>query len=173
MTLDRAGRAALAERMRATPHAFVAQEWVRLSQAPTWSNETQQFEPRVVGLRLYATANGDGYDVMPGGLARVAPESASRSHHHATRRIEQRCLGAGRRRGAVAIAAGAAPRRPQYRPRRILFAVARGGKSVLDGALRRAHRKYRHAYCAPSRQRLTESDPAHLPTLKVLTAVIR
>ena len=52
------------------------QEWVRLSQAPTWSNETQQFEPRVVGLRLYATANGDGYDVMPGGLARVAPESA-------------------------------------------------------------------------------------------------
>ena len=50
--LDSAGRAAMAERMRATPHAFVAQEWVRLSQAPTWSNETQQFEP--TGRRLAA-----------------------------------------------------------------------------------------------------------------------
>ena len=75
-TLDRAGRETLAERLRATPHAFVAQEWVRLSQAPTWSPEKQQFEPRVVGLRLYAAANGSEYEVMPGGLARVAPESA-------------------------------------------------------------------------------------------------
>ena len=70
-------RDAMVDRLRATPHAFVAQEWVRLSQAPTWSTEKQQFEPRVVGLRLYATANGNGYDVMPGGLARVAPESAA------------------------------------------------------------------------------------------------
>jgi uncharacterized circularly permuted ATP-grasp superfamily protein/uncharacterized alpha-E superfamily protein len=73
-TLNPAAREALAERMRATPHAFVAQEWVRLSQAPTWSTERQQFEPRVVGLRLYATSSGDDYEVMPGGLARVAPE---------------------------------------------------------------------------------------------------
>lgn len=74
-TLDRRARAAMAERLRATPHAFVAQEWVRLSQAPTWSRETERFESRVVGLRLYATAKGAGYEVMPGGLARVAPES--------------------------------------------------------------------------------------------------
>src|SRR6185503_2665520 len=32
--LDSAGRAAMTERLRATPHAFVAQEWIRLSQAP-------------------------------------------------------------------------------------------------------------------------------------------
>lgn len=75
-TLDRAGRDAMAARLRATPHAFVAQEWVRLSQAPTWSAEKQEFEPRVVGLRLYAAAKGSEYEVMPGGLARVAPESA-------------------------------------------------------------------------------------------------
>lgn len=75
-TLDAAGRAAMAERIRATPHAFVAQEWVRLSQAPTWSRDKQSFEPRVVGLRLYAAAAGHDYDVMPGGLARVAPESS-------------------------------------------------------------------------------------------------
>jgi uncharacterized alpha-E superfamily protein len=76
-TLDRAGRAAMAERMRATPHAFVAQEWVRLSQAPTWSRDKHTFESRVVGLRLYAAAAGESYDVMPGGLARVAPEATA------------------------------------------------------------------------------------------------
>jgi len=75
--LDSAGREAMVERMRATPHAFVAQEWVRLSQAPTWSSERERFEPRVVGLRLYAVATATGYDVMPGGLARVSPETGT------------------------------------------------------------------------------------------------
>ena len=59
------------------PHAFVAQEWMRLSQAPTWSSERERFEPRVVGLRLYAVATATGYDVMPGGLARVSPETGT------------------------------------------------------------------------------------------------
>ena len=67
----------MVERMRATPHAFVAQEWVRLSQAPTWSSERERFEPRVVGLRLYVVATATGYDVMPGGLARVSPETGT------------------------------------------------------------------------------------------------
>ncbi len=75
--LDGAGREAMVERIRATPHAFVAQEWVRLSQAPTWSSERERFEPRVVGLRLYAVATATGYDVMPGGLARVSPETST------------------------------------------------------------------------------------------------
>ena len=76
-SLDSFGQQILADRMRTTPHAFVAQEWVRLSQAPTWSSEKRRFEPRVVGLRLYATATQDDYEVMPGGLARIAPESAA------------------------------------------------------------------------------------------------
>jgi uncharacterized circularly permuted ATP-grasp superfamily protein/uncharacterized alpha-E superfamily protein len=76
-SLDRAGREAIAQRLRATPHAYVAQEWVRLSQAPTWSDEHEQFEPRIVGLRLYAVATANGYEIMPGGLARVAPESGT------------------------------------------------------------------------------------------------
>ncbi len=75
--LDSAGREAMAQRLRATPHAFVAQEWVRLSQAPTWSSTSERFEPRVVGLRLYAVATAAGYDVMPGGLARVSPETGT------------------------------------------------------------------------------------------------
>jgi uncharacterized alpha-E superfamily protein len=76
-TLDSAGREAMAQRMRDTPHAFVAQEWVRLSQAPTWSPERHQFEPRVIGLRLYAVATATGYDVMPGGLTRVSPDTVA------------------------------------------------------------------------------------------------
>ena len=170
--LDRAGRAALAERMRATPHAFVAQEWVRFSQAPTWSNETQQFEPRVVGLRLYATANGNGYDVMPGGLARVAPESAIEviTMQRGGSSKDVWVLGAGA--AAVAIIAGAAPRRPRSRARRVLFAVARGGKSVLDGALQPSASKMSARLLRAIAQRLTESDPAHGGNVKVLTHVI-
>ncbi|HEU4410846.1 MAG TPA: circularly permuted type 2 ATP-grasp protein [Polyangiaceae bacterium] len=75
--LDRAGRAQLVDRLRATPHAYVAQEWVKLSQAPTWSDERGRFEPRMVGLRLYAVATPDGYQVMPGGLTRVAPHGGA------------------------------------------------------------------------------------------------
>jgi uncharacterized circularly permuted ATP-grasp superfamily protein/uncharacterized alpha-E superfamily protein len=76
-SLDNAGREAMAQRMRATPHAFVAQEWVRLSQAPTWSKQHERFEPRVIGLRLYAVATSTGYEVMPGGLVRVSPQSGT------------------------------------------------------------------------------------------------
>src|SRR5262249_6094786 len=39
--------------------------------------ESELFEPRVVGLRLYAVATDTGYDVMPGGLARVSPETGT------------------------------------------------------------------------------------------------
>jgi uncharacterized circularly permuted ATP-grasp superfamily protein len=64
-SLDPASREAMAQRIRATPHAFVAQEWVRLSQAPTWSKQHERFEPRVIGLRLYAVATSTGYGEGP------------------------------------------------------------------------------------------------------------
>ena len=149
-TLDGAGRDAMIDRLRATPHAFVAQEWVRLSQAPTWSTEKQQFEPRVVGLRLYATANGDGYDVMPGGLARVAPESTAEviTMQRGGSSKDVWVLGD----GATPWQSLLVPRlgRPRHRPRRFLFALARRGKSVLDGALRRARRQRRSLAALPS-----------------------
>ncbi|MCB1963492.1 MAG: circularly permuted type 2 ATP-grasp protein [Rhodocyclaceae bacterium] len=63
----------MVRRIRARPHAYVAQELVRLSQAPVWSREhAHGLQPRNVGLRLYAVATPDGYKVMPGGLARAA-----------------------------------------------------------------------------------------------------
>ena len=60
-------------RIEARPHAYVAQELVHLSQAPTWSRaHERRLLARAVGLRVYAVATPGGYKVLPGGLARVA-----------------------------------------------------------------------------------------------------
>lgn len=168
-TLDRAGQERLAERLRDTPHAFVAQEWVRLSQAPTWSTEKQQFESRVVGLRIYATANGDGYEVMPGGLARIAPESATEviTMQRGGSSKDVWVLGDGATPWhsllLPRLGAGHLVRGGFYSPSRAvenLFWMGRYGARVENvGRLLRA-----------AAQRLTESDPAQLATVKVLTA---
>ncbi len=72
--LEGEARAEMLRRIEARPHAYVAQEMVQLSQAPTWSRaHERRLIARPVGLRAYAVANADGgYSVMPGGLARVA-----------------------------------------------------------------------------------------------------
>src|SRR5574343_1564846 len=72
--LKGAERAEMLRRIEARPHAYVAQEVVNLSQAPTWSRvHERRLIARPVGLRAFAAINGDGaYSVMPGGLARVA-----------------------------------------------------------------------------------------------------
>ncbi|MCB1890403.1 MAG: circularly permuted type 2 ATP-grasp protein [Rhodocyclaceae bacterium] len=67
-------RRKLIERIEAQPHAYVAQEWVRLSQAPVMSHRhKKRILPRSFVMRLFATATPDGYSVMPGGLTRVSP----------------------------------------------------------------------------------------------------
>jgi len=73
-TLDAAARADLVMRMQKTPHAYVAQECVSLSQAPTWESGRGGLVPRATTLRVFAVATPDGYVVMPGALARVAPQ---------------------------------------------------------------------------------------------------
>jgi uncharacterized circularly permuted ATP-grasp superfamily protein/uncharacterized alpha-E superfamily protein len=60
------------EKLRANPHNYVAQEQVRISQAPVWNNKNGTITPSAVGIRLFACATPNGYIVMPGGLARVA-----------------------------------------------------------------------------------------------------
>jgi uncharacterized circularly permuted ATP-grasp superfamily protein/uncharacterized alpha-E superfamily protein len=66
-------RAAFIERLRAQPHKFVAQERVRISQAPVWDRTREKgLSASAVGMRVYACATPNGYMVMPGGLARVA-----------------------------------------------------------------------------------------------------
>jgi len=74
--LDPDERAALLERVRARPHAFVAQEQVALSTAPVWDGERVQ--ARNLVLRGYAVAAGQGdWEAMPGGLTRVSSASDS------------------------------------------------------------------------------------------------
>jgi uncharacterized circularly permuted ATP-grasp superfamily protein/uncharacterized alpha-E superfamily protein len=74
-------RAEMLRRIEARPHAYVAQEMIELSQAPTWSrSHERRLLARPVGLRAYAVSNADGgYSVMPGGLARVATGANTRT----------------------------------------------------------------------------------------------
>jgi uncharacterized circularly permuted ATP-grasp superfamily protein/uncharacterized alpha-E superfamily protein len=70
-------RAALIGRLKARPHAYVAQEPLAFSQAPVWrGGGTHGFSARALGLRVYAIATPGGYRVMPGGLARIAGDAA-------------------------------------------------------------------------------------------------
>jgi uncharacterized circularly permuted ATP-grasp superfamily protein len=70
-------RARLVERIAARPHAYVAQERLAFSQAPVWrSPGAQGFAARALGIRVYAVATPNGYRVMPGGLARIASDTA-------------------------------------------------------------------------------------------------
>ncbi|MFL9924377.1 circularly permuted type 2 ATP-grasp protein [Herbaspirillum lusitanum] len=68
-------RRRLIDSLQAQPHAYAAQEWVRLSQAPVLSRSGDyRLMNRTVSLRVFAVADGEGnYEVMPGGLTRVAP----------------------------------------------------------------------------------------------------
>ena len=71
---DLAGEArdAFIAKLRANPNNFIAQELVRLSQAPVWNGALGGLQARAIGLRVFACATPNGYVVMPGGLTRVA-----------------------------------------------------------------------------------------------------
>lgn len=72
-----AEREALIARLRNRPYAYVAQEHVRLSQAPVWkSAASSELVTRALTIRVYAVNTPDGVRVLPGGLARIAGESA-------------------------------------------------------------------------------------------------
>lgn len=70
--LSARAREELVAKMRAQPHAYVAQEWIHLSQSPTWQRTTGRLVPRATTLRVFAVASPNGWVVMPGGLTRVA-----------------------------------------------------------------------------------------------------
>ncbi|WP_349261144.1 circularly permuted type 2 ATP-grasp protein [Povalibacter sp.] len=73
--LDRKARAALIQRLRARPYAYVAQERVALSQSPAWG--PTGLMARAMSIRVYAVATPTGYQVMPGGLARIAGDTTA------------------------------------------------------------------------------------------------
>jgi uncharacterized circularly permuted ATP-grasp superfamily protein/uncharacterized alpha-E superfamily protein len=69
-----AGPAELKRRIEFDPDLFVAQERVEFSTAPAWQKNSLAAQP--VSLRVFLVADGrGGFCVMPGGLARVSPDS--------------------------------------------------------------------------------------------------
>jgi uncharacterized circularly permuted ATP-grasp superfamily protein/uncharacterized alpha-E superfamily protein len=70
--LSRVARAQLIRRLRARPYSYVAQERIALSQVPVWRGGG--LSGRALSLRVYAIATEDGYQVLPGGLARIASD---------------------------------------------------------------------------------------------------
>jgi uncharacterized circularly permuted ATP-grasp superfamily protein/uncharacterized alpha-E superfamily protein len=71
-TLDAEGLAALEDRIRRRPHAYVAQERVQLARSPVWHADKGLLGSHTTGIRVYAIATERGYVVMPGGLTRVS-----------------------------------------------------------------------------------------------------
>ncbi len=70
--LAAAKRAALLEQISERSQEFVGQEEVQLSCAPVWAEDHAESRPFV--LRLFVCFDGEDYQVMPGGIARVVDE---------------------------------------------------------------------------------------------------
>ena len=68
--LEPAERKALEERIRAQPGHYVAQHPFTPSLSPRWDGQGQGLAPAAVVMRVFVSAEGDGYRVLPGGLAR-------------------------------------------------------------------------------------------------------
>jgi uncharacterized circularly permuted ATP-grasp superfamily protein/uncharacterized alpha-E superfamily protein len=67
--LSRDQRRRLVESIRRHPEHYIAQELAERSTAPVWNGK--KIEPWRLELRTFAVAGKDGYQMMPGGLARV------------------------------------------------------------------------------------------------------
>jgi uncharacterized circularly permuted ATP-grasp superfamily protein/uncharacterized alpha-E superfamily protein len=69
--MSAAERAAMIREIEHNGHEFVGQQPMSLSLAPTWSG-ANALRAAPVLLRVYVAATSKGYEVMPGGLTRVA-----------------------------------------------------------------------------------------------------
>src|SRR5690606_17639432 len=73
-----AERAQLVAAIERSGYDFVGQESVPLSTAPVWS-DSGALTAAPIALRVYVAATAQGYEVMPGALARVAQGSNPRA----------------------------------------------------------------------------------------------
>lgn len=72
-TLDAAGLAHWATRIRRHPEQFTAQSYLPFSQALTW--QAGRLVPKAALLRVYAIAGTDGqWSLVPGGMTRIAAQ---------------------------------------------------------------------------------------------------
>lgn len=60
----------LIKKIAQKPHQYVAQSYIPGSQTPIWTDGKLESRPSL--LRLFSVSCDDGYEVMPGGLSRVA-----------------------------------------------------------------------------------------------------
>ncbi len=74
-TLEQAEKEMLTAQLKASPHEYVAQEQIALSNAPVWGNG--HLYSRSVVLRAYVINTGNGWTAIPGGLVRVAEAEGS------------------------------------------------------------------------------------------------
>ncbi len=71
--LDRAGQRALRSRIDRRGYAYVAQDRIKLSTTPVMLDRSgSALGPRSMVMRVFALASATGYEVIPGGLTRVA-----------------------------------------------------------------------------------------------------
>lgn len=70
--LSQRERDLLVQRVEARPYAYVAQSTIARSSAPVFSAD-ERLECCHVAVRVFAVANQDRFELMPGGLVRVAP----------------------------------------------------------------------------------------------------
>ncbi|MCB9477516.1 MAG: circularly permuted type 2 ATP-grasp protein [Deltaproteobacteria bacterium] len=60
--------------IKAHPHRWVARERLELSTMPAWQGHSEIAMRRML-LRMYGVASAEGYEVLPGGLTRVAAKT--------------------------------------------------------------------------------------------------
>ncbi len=77
--LSKMERQRLVEQINAEPASFVAQERVVRSTAPVW--EQGKLKPWSLAMRAFLVAKQDGYEALPGGLARVTENEALLAHN--------------------------------------------------------------------------------------------
>jgi uncharacterized circularly permuted ATP-grasp superfamily protein/uncharacterized alpha-E superfamily protein len=73
LSMDATQRAELLDEILSHPHELVGQEQVRLSHAPCWTPQGLESKPFI--LRVFVLHDGTDYVVMPGGLARMVPDT--------------------------------------------------------------------------------------------------
>lgn len=78
-TMSKLERERLIDQINAAPALFVAQERVTRSTAPVWQDG--KLKPWALAMRAFMVAKHDGYEALPGGLARVTKDDALLEHN--------------------------------------------------------------------------------------------
>lgn len=163
-------RARLLTEMRAQPSRFVAQESIVGSTAPVLAGE--RLQPWHVTLRAFAVAADGDYQVMPGGLSRVATRSETLTES----------MAAGQRSKDVwVLADGPVEPVSLLRPRQTALELRRSANDLpsraadhlfwLGRSVERTEAQVRHVRSVVARM-TTELQPASLADLHLLVLAI-